>query len=663
MHQDAIKEMQQLEEELRYHSKLYYEDDAPVISDREYDLMFRRLIELEEKYPDAANPNSPTKRVGGSVSDGFQKVRHIIPMGSLSDVFSADEVTDFVSRVKQSETDAQFIVECKIDGLSVSLEYEDGIFVRGLTRGDGAFGEDVTENLKTVHSIPLKIDGVSGRLVVRGECYMPKKVFAALNRRREENGETPFANPRNAAAGSLRQLDSAVCASRHLDIFIFNLQYCDDSNFSSHRQSLMFLKEKGFAVSPMLIQCQSLGEVLDAVKQIGEMRKSLEFDIDGAVIKVDDLAMRERIGETVSVPKWAVAYKYPPETAETVIKQIAVQVGRTGVLTPKAIFSPVKLAGSTVSQASLHNIDFISSKDIRVGDRVRVQKAGDIIPEIIGVVPSDEERGQPFEMPAACPSCGEPVYRTEGEAAVRCINPDCPAQLQRSLTHFASRDAMNIDGLGESVAELLISADLIHSAADIYTLDRNAVAALERMGEKSADNLIKAIESSKSRGLERLLTALGIRNIGQKAAAALAERYGDIYSLMNATAEELTELNDIGEVSAKCIKGFFASQHIRQLIQRLDECGVSMKSSFVKSGSALDGKTVVITGTLPTLKRHEAEELVRKNGGTASSSVSKKTSFVLCGSDAGSKLDKATKLGIPVIDEETFFKIINGVSD
>ncbi len=663
MHQDAIKEMRQLEEELRYHSKLYYEDDAPVISDREYDLMFRRLIELEQKYPDAANPNSPTKRVGGSVSDGFQKVRHIIPMGSLSDVFSADEVTDFVSRVKQSEPDAQFIVECKIDGLSVSLEYEDGVFVRGLTRGDGAFGEDVTENLKTVHSIPLKIDGVSGRLVVRGECYMPKKVFAALNRRREENGETPFANPRNAAAGSLRQLDSAVCASRHLDIFIFNLQYCDDSNFSSHRQSLMFLKEKGFAVSPMLIQCQSLGEVLDAVKQIGEMRKSLEFDIDGAVIKVDDLAMRERIGETVSVPKWAVAYKYPPETAETVIKQIAVQVGRTGVLTPKAIFSPVKLAGSTVSQASLHNIDFISSKDIRVGDRVRVQKAGDIIPEIIGVVPTDEERGQPFEMPAACPSCGEPVYRTEGEAAVRCINPDCPAQLQRSLTHFASRDAMNIDGLGESVAELLISADLIHSAADIYTLDRNAVAALERMGEKSADNLIKAIESSKSRGLERLLTALGIRNIGQKAAAALAERYGDIYSLMNATEEGLIELNDIGEVSAKCIKGFFASQHIRQLIQRLDECGVSMKSSFVKSGSALDGKTVVITGTLPTLKRHEAEELVRKNGGTASSSVSKKTTFVLCGSDAGSKLDKATKLGIPVIDEETFFKIINGVSD
>lgn len=660
MHKETLKEMRRLADELRYHSKLYYENDAPVISDREYDLMFRRLVELEEQYPELADPNSPTKRVGGAVSDGFKKVKHVIPMGSLSDVFSADEVVSFVDRVTAAEPDVKFITECKIDGLSVSLEYEDGVFVRGLTRGDGTFGEDVTENLKTVHSIPLKIDGVSGRLVVRGECYMPKNVFAALNRRREENGESPFANPRNAAAGSLRQLDSAICASRHLDIFVFNLQYCDGFSFDSHKQSLMFLKEKGFTVSPTLIECSTADEVLAAVDDIGRMRQQLGFDIDGAVIKVDDLAMRERIGETVSVPKWAVAYKYPPETASAVVQQITVQVGRTGVLTPKAVFTPVKLAGTTVSQASLHNIDYILSKDIRVGDTVTVHKAGDIIPEIVGVADPDREgRGKPFEMPDACPSCSEAVYRTEGEAAVRCINPDCPAQLQRSLTHFASRDAMNIDGLGESVIALLISADLLHSAADIYTLDRDAVAALDRMGDKSADNLLSAIEISKSRGLERLLTALGIRNIGQKAAAALAERYGDIYSLMNATVDELTQLNDIGGVSAKCITDFFASCHMRQLITRLDECGVSMKSSFVKTGFALEGKTVVITGTLPTLKRAEAEELVRKNGGTASSSVSKKTSFVLCGSDAGSKLDKANSLGIPVIDEETFLKMIN----
>lgn len=660
MHQETLKEMRRLADELRYHSKLYYENDAPVISDREYDLMFRRLIELEEQYPELADPNSPTKRVGGAVSDGFKKVKHVIPMGSLSDVFSADEVVTFVDRVTAAEPDVKFITECKIDGLSVSLEYEDGVFVRGLTRGDGTFGEDVTENLKTVHSIPLKIDGVSGRLVVRGECYMPKNVFAALNRRREENGEASFANPRNAAAGSLRQLDSAVCASRHLDIFVFNLQYCEGFSFNSHKQSLLFLKEKGFTVSPTLTECQTADEVLAAVNDIGRMRQQLGFDIDGAVIKVDDLAMRERIGETVSVPKWAVAYKYPPETASAIVQQITVQVGRTGVLTPKAVFTPVKLAGTTVSQASLHNIDYILSKDIRVGDTVTVHKAGDIIPEIVGVTDTDREgRGKPFEMPDVCPSCGETVYRTDGEAAVRCINPDCPAQLQRSLTHFASRDAMNIDGLGESVIALLISADLLHSAADIYTLDRDAVAALDRMGDKSADNLLSAIESSKSRGLERLLTALGIRNIGQKAAAALAERYGDIYSLMNATVDELTQLNDIGGVSAKCVTDFFASCHIRQLITRLDECGVSMKSSFVKTGFSLEGKTVVITGTLPTLKRAEAEELVRKNGGTASSSVSKKTSFVLCGSDAGSKLDKANALGIPVIDEETFLKMIN----
>lgn len=657
----AVKErMLYLAQQLEYHSRRYYELDDPVITDAEYDAMFEELKRLEAENPSLADANSPTHRVGGAVSEGFVKIKHIIPMGSLTDVFDAEAAKSFVQKTVSEHRDADFAVECKIDGLSVSLEYVDGVFVRGLTRGDGAYGEDVTENLKTVRSVPLKIDGVKGSLVVRGECYMPKGVFASLNRRREENGISPFANPRNAAAGSLRQLDPSVCASRRLEVFIFNLQYCDGMRFDSHIESLKFLETKGFSVSPVLARCRTADEVCREIEKIGEMRASLPYDIDGAVVKVDSLSLRETIGETVSVPKWAVAYKYPPETAEAVISEIVVQVGRTGVLTPKAIFTPVRLAGTTVTQATLHNADFISERDIRVGDRVRVHKAGDIIPEVTGVVDPDREgRSAPFMMPTVCPSCGEKTVREPGDAATRCINPDCGAQLLRSITHFASRDAMNIDGLGESIVDTLIQNGLVASAADLYYLGKEQLAKLERFGERSAENLINAIEQSKSRGLARLLCAIGIRQIGAKAGATLAEHYEDIYALSRASAEELTAIEDVGEITAECITDFFASPHAMTLINRLVAAGVSVKGGIKRRGDELAGKTVVVTGTLPTLKRDRAEELIKLHGGKASSSVSKKTSFVLCGTDAGSKLTKANELGIPVIDQSEFLKIIN----
>jgi len=655
------REMRSLEEQLNYHSRLYYELDAPIIQDEEYDALFRRLEDLEREHPELANPNSPTQRVGGKVSEGFAEVRHEVPMDSFDKVFGEEEVYGFVEKITSVYPEAEFTVEKKFDGLSVSLEYENGLLVRGLTRGDGIFGEDVTENIKTIRSVPLKLNGGEGKLLVRGEVYMPRKVFARLNEKRDANGERPFANPRNAAAGSLRQLDSKICAERGLHIFVFNLQLADVMP-KSHSESMQTLKELGFTVTDTLIKCKTAEEVVNAVRQIGGSRSSLPYDIDGAVIKVNELALRERLGSTATAPRWAVAFKYPAEIAETKLLDIEIQVGRTGVLTPRAVLEPVRLAGSTVSYATLHNIDFIKERDARIGDIVRLRKAGDIIPEIVSVVTEKREGSAiPFEMPETCPSCGAKVIRNEDEAAVRCINPDCPAQLSRSIIHFVSRGAMNIDNLGESVIEQFIENGLIKSAADLYYLKKEDIASLDRMGEKSAQNIIDAIEKSRESGLEKLLCGLGIRHIGEKAAHSLASKFGNIESLMRAGVEELCAVDDIGKESAESVVKYFATEQAKSLIARLLAAGVSGESKEKPLGNELEGKTVVVTGTLPTLKRQEAEALIRLHGGNASGSVSKKTSFVLCGTDAGSKLTKANSLGITVINEEEFLKMINKI--
>jgi len=658
MQESIKKQMQELAEALEYNSRLYYELDAPVITDEEYDRLFRQLVDLEKEYPQLADPNSPTQRVGGKVSERFEKVRHIVPMDSFADIFSEEEICEFCDKIKKDYPEADFIVERKFDGLSVSLEYEDGVFVRGLTRGDGVFGEDVTENIRTIKSVPLELKKKEGNILVRGEVYMPRKVFARLNESREANGEKNFANPRNAAAGSLRQLDSKICASRGLEIFVFNLQTADYIP-DRHSQSLEMLSDMGFTVSPGGRICKTTEEVINAVRNIGELRPQLPYDIDGAVIKVDKLSIRELLGSTAAAPRWAVAYKYPAEVAETVLKDIEIQVGRTGVLTPRAVLEPVRLAGSTVSYATLHNIDFIRERDVRIGDTVRVHKAGDIIPEIISAVAEKRPEGAvPFEMPSHCPSCGERVCREEGEVAVRCINPDCPSQLSRSIIHFVSRGAMNIDNLGESVIEQFIAEGLISGAADLYYLKKEDIAGLDRLGEKSAQNIINAIDKSRSAGLEKLLCGLGIRHIGEKAAQTLAARFGDIRLLMAASLEELCAVDDIGLESAKAIINFFSGDHAKLLVERLIAAGVSVESKEKPLGNSLEGKTIVVTGTLPTLKRSEAEALIRAHGGNASGSVSKKTSFVLCGTDAGSKLTKAQTLGIPVINEEEFLEMI-----
>ena len=521
MEQEQVKrEMERLERELEKHARLYYELDAPVIEDSEYDRMFEALKRLEAEYPELASPTSPTHRVGGRVSQRFEKVRHSVPMGSLTDVFNEEELLAFGAKLEEEFGPCEYVTEMKIDGLSVSLEYEHGVFVRGATRGDGIFGEDVTQNLRTIRSLPLKLKDSASQLIVRGEVYMPKQVFAALNMSREEQGRTPFANPRNAAAGSLRQLDSSLCAARKLELFVFNLQEYEHDDparrFSTHAETLEYLNSCGFTVSPVRETAVGMERAAETIRRIGEMRTSLGYDIDGAVVKVNDLSLRKAIGETASVPKWAVAFKYPPETAETTLTDIVVQVGRTGVLTPKALLDPVRVAGSTVSQATLHNEDYIASRGIRIGDRVLVRKAGDIIPEVIGPLP-DKRNGseREFSMPAVCPSCGEPVTREEGEAAVRCGNASCPAQLERTLTHFASRDAMNIEGLGESTVRTLLNAGLIHDAADLYSLKTADLAPLEGFAEKSASNLIASIERSKAAPLSKFLYALGIRHIGK----------------------------------------------------------------------------------------------------------------------------------------------------
>ncbi len=655
--EQSAKHAQELRDKLNYYSRKYYVDDDPEIEDYEYDMLQRELKAIEDKYPDLVTPDSPTVRVGGSAENLFSKVEHRVRMESLQDAFSFAEIEEFDRRVRETERDVRYVVEPKIDGLSVSLEYTNGVLTRGSTRGDGDVGEDVTANLRTVRSIPLKIKTPLPFLEVRGEVYMPKSVFASLVTRQELDGEKPFKNPRNAAAGSLRQKDSKVTAGRGLDIFVFNVQQIEGAQLSSHKQSLDFLREQGFHTIPFYTRFDNITDVISELKRIGEIRSGLEYDIDGAVIKVDDFARRERLGSTSKFPKWAVAFKYPPEEKTTKLVDIEIGVGRTGVLTPTAVFEPVLLAGSTVSRATLHNQDFITEKDIRIGDEVAVRKAGDVIPEVVRVV-SHAENSVPYILPSICPSCSAPVIREEGEAAVRCVNPECPAQLLRNVIHFCSRDAMDIEGLGDALAEKFISENLISNVADIYDITAGEIMMLEGHQEKSAKNLVDAIERSKQNDLSRLLFALGIRHIGQKAAKLLSEHFGDIDSIIAASEEEIAEIDGFGGIMAKSAAEFFSMTQTADLIERLKAAGVNMKSLKEKSDDQrFAGLTFVLTGTLPTLSRKEATEIIENLGGKASSSVSKKTSYVVAGEEAGSKLQKATDLGIPVITQDDLLKM------
>lgn len=660
MENSAIaKEMQTLAETLRRASFEYYVLDKPSIGDYEYDMLYKKLEQLEAAFPDLADPLSPTKRVGGMALTKFEKVRHSVPMKSLANVFSKEELFNFLDGIRKETDHPRFAVEYKIDGLSVSLEYENGRFVRGSTRGDGETGEDVTENLKTIPSIPLVLKDRLPRLEVRGEVFMPKKNFHLLNEERELLGESLFANPRNAAAGSLRQLSSAVCAKRKLDIFIFNIQAVEGKTFSGHAESLDYLKAQGFRTSPYRL-CSDNEEIYAEICRRGEERETLTFDIDGAVVKTDDFAMRRAIGELPHVPKWAIAYKFPPEEKETLLTDIVCQVGRTGVLTPTAILKPVHLAGTTVSRATLHNEDFIREKDIRIGDTVIVRKAGEIIPEVLASVPAKRSQDSvPFAFPALCPSCGEPVERDEGAAAIRCTNADCPAQLLRHIVHFASRGAMDIEGMGPAVARAFLEAGILSEIADLYTFDAKRAETLEGMGEKSVQKLKSAIERSKSLPLSRLLFALGIREIGEKAAKTIASHFTTMERLQNATAEELCAVPDIGTVSAEQILRFFAHEKTKELLEKLKGFGVNMTEPVQASSTRFAGKTFVLTGTLPTMKRDEAASLIEQAGGKVAGSVSKKTSFVVAGEAAGSKLQKASELGIPVLDEEALLAMLN----
>ena len=653
---------EKLRKELEYHSKQYYVYDTPVISDYEYDKLYYELVHLEEDYPELDDPASPTHRVGGKALDKFDKVTHTARMDSLSDVFSYDELGDFVHRVHEVIPDAPFSVEPKIDGLSVSLRYVGGVLTQGATRGDGITGEDVTSNIKTIFDIPLTLPEPLD-LVVRGEVYMPRAVFERLNAKREAEGTALLANPRNAAAGSLRQLDPNVTAQRALSIFVFNFQegslYLDGHAPETHTETLNRLAELGFTTLQETAVCTTHADIVAHIEALGQKRDDLAYDIDGVVVKLDRLTDRARMGEGTNTPKWAVAYKFPPEQKITKLESITVAVGRTGVLTPTANLSPVRLAGTTVSRATLHNLDFIRERDIHLGDYVTVQKAGDIIPEVVCAHPEKRDGTEiPFEMPTVCPSCGEPVFREEGEAAVRCTNAACPAQLSRGIEHFASKDAMDIDGLGPQIVEALIRADLIRDPADLYSLQAEQVANLERMGDKSAQNLIAAIERSKGAGLERLLYALGIRNIGAVAAAALAARYGTLEATMEATVEDLCAIPDFGEITALCVVNYFSHEQNRALCRRLTEAGLVTKSTAAPTSDRYAGKTFVLTGTLPTMSRDEASALIKAQGGKVSGSVSKKTDYVVAGEAAGSKLTKANELGVTVIDEATLLEML-----
>lgn len=651
---EAKKRAAQLTKEIRHHNELYYNQDSPEISDFEYDALTRELKKIEKEYPELITPDSPTQKVGGAALKLFSPVAHAVKMESLQDVFSFDELREFGDKIDTTRT--VFSVEPKIDGLSVSLEYSGGRFVRGSTRGDGTTGEDVTANLLQIESIPHTID-FDGELEVRGEVYMPKKSFLKLVERQELLGEQPAKNPRNAAAGSLRQKNSAVTASRGLDIFLFNIQSIDGKEFNSHIESLDFLKNLGFSVLPFYTRCNTIGEAIAEINKIGENRGSYEFDIDGAVIKADNLGYREELGSTAKYPRWAVAFKYPPEEKETVLKSIEINVGRTGALTPTAEFEPIQLAGTTVSRAVLHNEDFINEKQIGIGDTIVVRKAGEIIPEVLAVS-RHCENSQVFKMPTHCPSCGAPVFRAEGEAVIRCTNSDCPAQLLRNLIHFTSRDAMDIEGLGPAVLEQLVEADLVHNIVDLYTLQFDSVMSLDRIGEKSTKNIFAAIEKSKGNDLAKLITALGIRHIGAKAAKLLSETFGDIDVIMSATREEMLAIEGFGEILANSAVEYFAVEDNRNMIHALKELGVNTVSTKTVAGDKFAGMTFVLTGTLPTYTRSAAAEIIESFGGKVSSSVSKKTTYVLAGEEAGSKLDKANALGVTVIDEAQFEEMI-----
>jgi len=658
---DKIQErIQELTDLLNYHAKKYYVDDSPEISDYQYDMMLRELETLEKGYPEFLSPISPTQRVGGSPLDKFTEVRHEVPMESLQDAFSYDELRDFDKRVSSAVTKYSYAVEHKIDGLSVSLEYENGKFVRGSTRGDGIVGEDVTQNLKTIKSIPMILSEPVPYLEVRGEVFISKENFAKINQRREEMEESLFANPRNAAAGSLRQLDSKVAASRKMDIFVFNIQQIRGKEIKTHIDGLKYLKTLGFKTILNDIEFDSIESAIKRVAEIGEERGALPFDIDGAVIKINDLETRNKLGSTSKFPKWAIAYKYPPEQKETKLLDITVQVGRTGVLTPLAILEPVRVAGTTVSRATLHNQDYIDEKDIKVGDTVVVQKAGDIIPEILEVKKEKRSGSEvAFSIPKNCPVCGALVVREEGEVAHRCSGASCPAQIMRNIIHFVSRDAMDIDGLGPAIIEQLLENNLIKDAADLYYLKKEDISALDKMGEKSADNLLNSLEASKSNSLSRLITALGIRFVGAKASKNIAKELCTLDRVISATMEVLTQIDEIGEIMAKSIVDYFTEPQNIAFIEKLRSAGLNFDEAKEESQDLrFEGMTFVLTGSLSEFTRNEASEIIEKFGGKTSSSVSKKTSIVLAGEEAGSKLDKANALGIKVISEDEFKDMI-----
>ncbi len=663
---------EELAKQIAHHNHLYYDLDAPELDDYEYDQLTRELKAIEAEFPALVTASSPTQRVGGAASAKFEKVAHTVRMESLQDVFSLEEVREFDERMREAGLSPQYVVEAKIDGLSVSLEYRGGVFVRGSTRGDGAVGEDVTENLATIPAIPKRLpEDAPPFLEVRGEVYMPHDAFLKVVEEQELADKAPFKNPRNAAAGSLRQKDSAVTARRGLSIFIFNVQQCKGKELHGHKESLDYLSSLGFTVSPRRTRFDTLDGVLNEIEAIGALRGTLPYDIDGAVIKVDDFASRAALGSTNKYPRWAVAFKYPPEEKQSKLREVEVSVGRTGVLTPTAVFDPVLLAGTTVSRAILHNEAFIQQLHVGIGDTILVRKAGDIIPEVVAVT-QHAENSQVFQMPRVCPSCGAPVSqlekvvetkngtRVEKDAALRCTNPECPAQALRNLIHFASRNAMDIDGFGPAVATQLVERGFVYTAADIYDLTREQLLQLDKFKEKSAENLLTAIAASKNNGLDKLLFALGIRNIGEKAAVLLAEAFGSMDALMAATEEQINAIDGFGGVMAASVLDFFAKEGSRDLIRRLVAAGVDMQYHGQKKSQLLLGKTIVVTGTLPTLSRTEAEALITQNGGKASGSVSKKTSYVLAGEAAGSKLTKAQTLGIPVIDEAAFLKMLEG---
>lgn len=650
------KKIEDLRATLRYHSDRYYNLDSPEIEDYEYDMMMRDLKKLEEEYPQYDTPDSPTKRVGGKADNSFDSVEHTVRMESLQDAFSEGEIYEFAKRVEDTVSDVHYVVEPKIDGLSVSLEYRDGVFVRGSTRGDGDVGEDVSGNLRVIHNIPLKLNKSVPFIEVRGEVYMPKKSFNRAVDRQLINGEKPFKNPRNAAAGSLRQKDSEVAATRGLDIFVFNIQQIEGVTLTTHKQSLDYLKELGFHTIPFYERVDNIEEAFKKVEYIGEQRGNLEFDIDGAVIKVDEFSHREELGSTAKFPKWAIAFKYPPEEKQSKINDIEITVGRTGVLTPTAVFDPIHLAGTTVSRATLHNQDYIAEKNINIGDVVTVRKAGDIIPEVLCV--SSKESDGSFVYPEFCPSCGEKVVREEGESAIRCINPECPAQLLRNLIHFCSRDAMDIEGLGPSIIETLVNEKIISKVTDIFHLDKSKIALLDGFKDTSANNIVQSVEKSKDNDLGKLIFAFGIRHIGAKAAKFLSDHFKDIDAVMNASVDDILAIDGFGEIMAVSVKEFFDSDSAVEMVNELKSVGVNMKSKTVIKDNRFENMVFVLTGTLPNYKRSEASKIIESYGGKTSSSVSKKTSFVLSGEASGSKLDKANSLGIPVIDEKEFEEMI-----